>query len=96
MGNYSKQGNFNAVWREDEWNNQGNAQWGNQGRPTLTHSQGPSPGFGNTFGKQEERRPAWAKGLMKKLEEIHMDMKSDIKATNQRCEKTFEEHFKKA
>lgn len=44
------------------------------------NTQGPPPDFGHNFAKQEEIKPAWVEGLLKKTEDI--DVKAEIKTTN--------------
>lgn len=48
--------------------------------------------LGRILLSQKERKPAWLEGLMEKIEDMHIDVKAEIKTTNQRCEKFFEKH----
>lgn len=59
MSNFRRQRNFNAGWRGgNQWNNQGGAQYGTQGKQISASTQPPVLGFGHNFVEQEDRKPA--------------------------------------
>lgn len=82
VNEFGRKKEFNLSWGErNKWSNPNGEQLGKPSQPNVRNQAPPS--FGTNFVKQEERKPFWVKFLINKMEDKNIDVKNEIKITNQ-------------